>query len=136
MPRSARPSFRRCSLPTNCSACPRCSKFTRLTGACWLPMTGAAGLGTWNVWKSEQQGLNPMNHDITPWLEKRNKLGINQTDFWKKVAVTQSGGSRYETGRSSVPSPVRLLLRIAYGTAKQSDAAVDKLRAPHAQARR
>ena len=26
----------------------------------------------------------------------RRKLGLNQHDFWSKVGVTQSGGSRYE----------------------------------------
>jgi len=45
----------------------------------------------------------------------RNKLTMNQTEFWKCVGVTQSGGSRYETGRV-IPKPVRLLLELAYGS--------------------
>lgn len=44
----------------------------------------------------------------------RKKLGLNQTEFWNRVAVTQSGGSRYEAGRA-IPKPVQLLLTLAYG---------------------
>ena len=43
----------------------------------------------------------------------RMKLGINQADFWGRIAVTQSGGSRYENGRRLSP-PVRKLLGIVY----------------------
>ena len=39
----------------------------------------------------------------------RKKLGINQIDFWKRYGVTQSGGSRYESGRS-IPKPLAILL--------------------------
>jgi predicted transcriptional regulator len=41
----------------------------------------------------------------------RNKLGINQTVFWQRYGVTQSAGSRYESGRS-IPKPLRLLVRL------------------------
>ena len=30
--------------------------------------------------------------------EIRRKLGLNQQQFWSKIGVTQSGGSRYESG--------------------------------------
>lgn len=43
----------------------------------------------------------------------REFSGLNQTDFWSKVGVTQSGGSRYEKGRD-IPKPVRALLRLVY----------------------
>ena len=43
----------------------------------------------------------------------RKKLGLNQFDFWSKIGVTQSGGSRYESGRS-MSKPVRELLRLVY----------------------
>lgn len=43
----------------------------------------------------------------------RNKLGLNQQDFWSKVGVTQSGGSRYESGRS-MPKAVRELVRLVH----------------------
>lgn len=51
--------------------------------------------------------------------EMRKKLGLNQADFWSRLSVTQSGGSRYESGRS-IPGPVRLLLHLTYGTEKQA----------------
>ncbi len=45
--------------------------------------------------------------------EIRRKLGMNQSQFWSKVGVTQSGGSRYESGRS-MPRPVQALLRLVH----------------------
>jgi transcriptional regulator with XRE-family HTH domain len=45
--------------------------------------------------------------------EIRQKLGYNQSDFWAKVGVTQSGGSRYESGRK-IPRPVNELLRLVH----------------------
>lgn len=43
----------------------------------------------------------------------RQKLGLNQQDFWGRIGVTQSGGSRYESGRS-MPKPVQQLLRLVH----------------------
>lgn len=43
----------------------------------------------------------------------RQRLGLNQQQFWSAVGVTQSGGSRYETGRS-MPKPVRELVRLVH----------------------
>lgn len=43
----------------------------------------------------------------------RLKLNLNQQQFWARLGVTQSAGSRYETGRN-VPRPVQHLLRIVY----------------------
>src|SRR3954465_6076319 len=45
--------------------------------------------------------------------EIRRRLGLNQQEFWTKIGVTQSGGSRYESGRS-MPKPVRELLRLVH----------------------
>ncbi|MDR2451431.1 MAG: helix-turn-helix domain-containing protein [Candidatus Accumulibacter sp.] len=45
--------------------------------------------------------------------EIRRKLGMNQQQFWSKLGVTQSGGSRYESGRN-MPRPVRELLRLVH----------------------
>ena len=45
--------------------------------------------------------------------EIRRKLGMNQSQFWSKIGVTQSGGSRYESGRN-MPKPVRELLRLVH----------------------
>jgi DNA-binding transcriptional regulator YiaG len=45
--------------------------------------------------------------------EIRMRLGMNQEEFWTMIGVTQSGGSRYESGRS-MPKPVRHLLRLVH----------------------
>lgn len=45
--------------------------------------------------------------------EIRRKLGLNQQQFWSKIGVTQSGGSRYESGRN-IPRPVQQLLRLVH----------------------
>lgn len=45
--------------------------------------------------------------------EIRRKLGLNQQQFWSQLGVTQSGGSRYESGRN-MPKPVRELLRLVH----------------------
>lgn len=55
----------------------------------------------------------------------RRKLGMNQQKFWTRFGVTQSGGSRYESGRA-MPTPVVRLLEIA--TAKDPAALIAKLR--------
>src|ERR1700710_516262 len=45
--------------------------------------------------------------------EIRQRLGLNQDQFWTKIGVTQSGGSRYESGRE-MPRPVKELLRLVH----------------------
>ena len=45
--------------------------------------------------------------------ELRRNLGLNQHQFWSPIGVTQSGGSRYESGRN-MPKPVRELVRLTY----------------------
>jgi len=45
--------------------------------------------------------------------EIRQRLGMNQEQFWTQIGVTQSGGSRYESGRC-MPKPVRELLRLVH----------------------
>lgn len=57
----------------------------------------------------------------------RRKLRMNQVDFWGRVMVTQSGGSRYESGRG-MPEQVALLLHLTYGTEKQAEALLAYLR--------
>ena len=55
----------------------------------------------------------------TPYLDPaaprtiRQKLGLNQQRFWSQLGVTQSGGSRYESGRK-IPRPVGELLRLVH----------------------
>lgn len=54
-----------------------------------------------------------MKTDHIDAREIRRKLGLNQQQFWSKVGVTQSGGSRYESGRN-MPRPVQQLLRLVH----------------------
>jgi DNA-binding transcriptional regulator YiaG len=61
---------------------------------------------------SEENFLKPFARIQNP-RDLRKKLGLNQMDFWSQIGVTQSGGSRYESGRS-MPKPVRELLRLVY----------------------
>jgi DNA-binding transcriptional regulator YiaG len=49
--------------------------------------------------------------DITNIADYRKKLGLNQQAFWSGLGVTQSGGSRYESGRN-LPKPVAMLLAL------------------------
>lgn len=60
--------------------------------------------------------------------ELRRKLDLNQRDFWTPLQTTQSGGSRYESGRE-IPDPVQVLLNIAFGTDAKATAIFDELRA-------
>jgi len=57
----------------------------------------------------------------------REKHGLTQIEFWSRVGVSQSCGSRYEHGRH-IPKPIRRLLHIAYAPPKQSSKLVDWLR--------
>ena len=65
-------------------------------------------------------------------LAMRKKLNVNQSEFWSRVGLGQSAGSRYESGRS-IPRPVQMLLRIAYGTKAQAAKQVEALRPGAAQ---
>ena len=49
-------------------------------------------------------------------LAIRKKLSLNQSDFWTPFGVTQSCGSRYESGRN-IPRPVQILLAAKHGKA-------------------
>lgn len=39
----------------------------------------------------------------------RKGTGVSQGEFWPSFGVTQSGGSRYESGRA-MPMPLKILL--------------------------
>jgi transcriptional regulator with XRE-family HTH domain len=72
---------------------------------------------TWGWWQFEsarapQRGIFMTNPIINP-REIRQQLGLNQQEFWSRIGVTQSGGSRYESGRN-MPRPVRELLRVVH----------------------
>ena len=67
-------------------------------GRCWLRVIT-------DPMKIFDRVLNPR--------EIRRRLGLNQEQFWTQIGVTQSGGSRYESGRE-MPKPVRELLRLVH----------------------
>jgi DNA-binding transcriptional regulator YiaG len=56
----------------------------------------------------------------------RQKAGLSQSEFWERVGVTQSGGSRYEKGQL-VRKPLRMLLTMAYGSARERERVVQQL---------
>lgn len=60
-------------------------------------------------------------------LAMRKKLNVNQSEFWSRVGLGQSAGSRYESGRN-IPRPVQMLLRIAYGAKAQAARQLEVLR--------
>lgn len=59
---------------------------------------------------------------------ERKASGLNQHDFWSRYGVTQSGGSRYESGRT-VPKPVRMLMALDIGKANAATLATGELAA-------
>lgn len=60
--------------------------------------------------------------------ELRLNLQLNQSEFWTPFQTTQSGGSRYESGRD-IPTPVQVLLNIAFNTDAKATAIFNELRA-------
>lgn len=63
---------------------------------------------------------------INPRTLRRN-LQLNQQDFWRRVYVTQSGGSRYESGRN-MPKCTRMMIHLVY----ELGIDVEKISAEHA----
>lgn len=57
----------------------------------------------------------------------RLQKNLSQTEFWAKFETTQSGGSRYESGRA-IPQPVQVLLNLALAPKAQASAMLDTLR--------
>ena len=51
----------------------------------------------------------------------RVKLRLNQTEFWARIGVTQSAGSRYEKGRP-VPKQAAILAHKVYIRGEEIDA--------------
>ena len=69
-----------------------------------------------------------MSNNTKPDLKAiRQKLSMNQSQFWQPLGVTQSGGSRYESDRN-MPKPVETLVTIAYGTPAQFFKELQRLR--------
>lgn len=61
-------------------------------------------------------------------VKTRGKLGMTQAQFWNRIGITQSGGSRYEGSMRPLPEPIGLLLAIAYGNLREARRTVDALR--------
>ncbi len=57
----------------------------------------------------------------------RRELGMNQAEFWGRVMVTQSGGSRYESGRE-MPEQVALLLHLTFAPEIMANRLLTELR--------
>ena len=56
----------------------------------------------------------------------RAKRAENQVEFWSRVSVSQSSGSRFESGMP-MPRPVQTLFQIAYGTQRERNDALRSL---------
>ena len=49
--------------------------------------------------------------DLGNLADLRRSHGENQETFWRRFGVTQSGGSRYESGRN-IPTPIAMLVAL------------------------
>lgn len=56
----------------------------------------------------------------------RTALRLNQTTFWTPYGVTQSGGSRYESGRAIPNSTAMLMVLHVLGVVSDEDLATAK----------
>jgi DNA-binding transcriptional regulator YiaG len=56
----------------------------------------------------------------------RRTSGLNQSEFWSRFGVTQSGGSRYESGRN-IPKPLKTLMWL-YDAGNISDQDLENVR--------
>jgi DNA-binding transcriptional regulator YiaG len=75
---------------------------------------------------AKRHGFRPVLRSAVELTKMRQKVGLSQTDFWERVGVTQSGGSRYEQGRV-IRKPLRMLLMLAYGSEKERERVVRQL---------
>jgi transcriptional regulator with XRE-family HTH domain len=66
-----------------------------------------------NVYDNDPERTVKLFDRVLNPREIRRRLGLNQEQFWTQIGVTQSGGSRYESGRD-MPKPVRELLRLVH----------------------
>ena len=54
----------------------------------------------------------PKPFDQADVVPSRKASGLNQSEYWNRFGVTQSGGSRYESGRA-IPTPTKMLIWLA-----------------------
>lgn len=74
---------------------------------------------------AKSRSARPPKTPLTDVRTYRMSLGENQATFWARFGVTQSGGSRYESGRD-LPTPVAILL-LAYADGVVDDEALKRL---------
>lgn len=67
--------------------------------------------------KAQTMNIKPVPNPCADVRKTRKAQGMNQTQFWRPLGVTQSGGSRYESGRD-LPKPVAIVLTLKFGSAK------------------
>lgn len=58
----------------------------------------------------------------------REKTGLNQNEFWSRIGVSQSSGSRLENENRDLSEPLRRLIIIAYGEPKESRQVIEQIR--------
>jgi len=58
----------------------------------------------------------------------RERTGLTQSQFWARVGMSQSGGSRLENENRALAEPIKLLLDIAYGNAMEFNRALKQVR--------
>lgn len=73
-------------------------------------MTGEQGIAQ----KKEKAGPSANESVKISPRDVRTVSGVNQTEFWERVGITQSGGSRYENGERKVPKALAHILRLTY----------------------
>ncbi|MFN3985914.1 MAG: helix-turn-helix domain-containing protein [Rhodocyclaceae bacterium] len=73
--------------------------------------------------------ITPRTYSGEELLQLRQEMGLNQNQFWKRFGITQSGGSRYESGRA-VPRSVRMLLTLGTASEEAAMAMLAALRSP------
>ena len=61
----------------------------------------------------------PKKIDLGNLADLRRSYNENQETFWRRFGVTQSGGSRYESGRN-IPTPIAILVSL-WATGKVTD---------------
>lgn len=73
-------------------------------------------------------------------LATRKRLGMNQTEFWAPLGVTQSAGSRYESVKQekqgrTIPAPLAMMVDLFYFTQPHEvQAAIDHRRSLYVKA--
>jgi len=78
----------------------------------WGRRRKRVALAIFSIDEEDDQPVKLFDRVLNP-REIRRRLGLNQEQFWTQIGVTQSGGSRYESGRE-MPKPVRELLRLVH----------------------